>query len=107
MKRKCESFNTKDNFQTLDQAVKLFFMTCIFYQIPQAPGTLIWNMMTNPSVHKVVNESAVSVRYYITMLKNFKTQDIMPEVLMGGSYQYKQSKRLKTIDGESYLELSF
>ena len=63
--------------------------------------------MKNSSVNKVVNESAVSVRYYITMLKNFKTQDIMPEVLMGGSYQDKQSKRLKTIDVESYLELSF
>ena len=44
------------------------------------------------------------LHYYV---EKFKTQDIMPEVLMGGSNQDKQSKRLKTIDGESYLELSF
>ena len=70
---KREMFDTNKEFKTMEDIVQTFLIICLTSQIALRPATMLWTMMTNPSVAKVISQTDQIVQSYITLYNKFRT----------------------------------
>ena len=82
-----KAFDTSRVFTSFEEIVKIFLIICISFQISRHVASLIWGLMTNPSVINLILNHDERILTYPTYLKTCKEDPNLSPIEMAATYR--------------------